>query len=320
MTTARSPRQPPLSAKPHQTRRPRKTPYCGMPKILMRSDVLPEEDNQACHVYILVHQHEPRFKIGVSVDPKIRLTALPEAFQIDEEQSLSLCLPSERRAYRIEKILHRALDDFRLLISGSANVGWPGGTEWFHLDGFLHAVELLERVPKGRSQETLRLQRLDGSEVDESLSLWKARGSGRRLRKEAAMRENVIQMRQIQTCFQAIAPYCGWSWRQAAMPSVDSLGRSVPALPERVVIRGLADVWEPGAIGPRYALSLSDTWMFHTGKGRSAGERRSMVSHIRFVAERPKDLELILVDRQTIEQWPGAALMLRIWESLLARE
>lgn len=305
-------------AGPHKPVRPRATPYCGMPKVLMQSDVASAEDRRPCHVYLLVHRYEARFKIGISVQPAIRLTALPEARQIDEEQSLTLCLPSQHRALRIEKILHKALDDFRLLVSSSLGVAWPGGTEWFHLDGFLHAVDLLQRLPRGRTQETLRLQRLDGGEVDESLCIWNTKGNERRLRKETAARENVIRMRQIRTHFQAIAPHCHWSWRPATKTGVDTLGRATPAQPERVVIHGLADLWEPGAIGPRYALGLSETWMFQTGKGREKGERRSMVSLIRFSAEQPKDLELHLIDRQSIQAWPGAAVMLRIWEEVLS--
>jgi hypothetical protein len=285
-----------------------------MPRIAMRSDSPSGEDQRPCYVYLLVHLYEPRFKIGISVEPAIRLTALPEASTIDEDQSLTLCLPSQHRALRIEKILHKALDDFRLVVSSSLGVAWPGGTEWFHLDGFLHAVDLLQRLPRGRTQETLRLQRLDGGEVDDSLCIWKIQGDERRLRKDTAARENVTRMRQIRMYFHAIAPHCNWAWRPATEAGVDALGRATPAQPERVVIQGLADLWEPGAISPRYALGLSETWMFQTGKGRKGVGRRSMLSLIRFSAEQPKDLELHLIDRQSILVWPGASLMPRVWE------
>lgn len=123
----------------------------------------------------------------------------------------------------------------------------------------MHAVDLLQRPPKGRTQDTLRLQRLDGDAVDESLYLWQTRGDERRLRQEATARENVIRMRQIWTAFQAIAPYCRWSWRPATEAGTDALGRATTMQPERVVIRGHADLWEPDALGPRYALGSSET-------------------------------------------------------------
>lgn len=84
------------------------------------------------------------------------------------------------------------------------------------------------------------------------------------------------------------------------------------------MIRGHADLWEPDALGPRYALNSSETWMFETGKGRKGHSRRSMVSLIRFSAEQPKDLELHLIDRPSLQAWPGAALMLRIWEEIMS--
>lgn len=303
--------------RPPKRHHPRARPFCGMPKVLMRSDLRPEEDGGPCHVYLLVHRHEARFKIGISVAPAVRLTDLPEANQIDHQQSLTLCLPSRGRALRIEKILHRALDDFRLDVHSSLGVPWDGGTEWFHLECFMHAVDLLQRLPKGRTQETLRLQRLDGDAVDESLYIWKTRGDERLLRREAVARENVIRMRQIWTAFQVIAPYCRWSWRPATEAGTDALGRATTMQPERVVIRGHADLWEPEALGPRYALGSSETWMFDTGKGRKEHSRRSMVSLIRFSPEQPKDLELHLIDRRTVQAWPGAALMLRILEEII---
>jgi hypothetical protein len=303
--------------RPHKRPKPHARPFCGMPKVTMRSDLRPEEDNEPCHVYLLVHRHEARFKIGISVAPTVRLSVLPEANQIDHEQSLTLCLPSKHRALRIEKILHKALDDFRLDVHSSLGVPWDGGTEWFHLECFMHAVDLLQRLPKGRTQETLRLQRLDGDAVDESLYLWKSRSDERRLRQEVLARENVIQMRQIWSAFQAIVPYCSWSWRPATGAGTDALGRVTPTQAERVVIRGLADLWEPEALGSRYALGFSKTWMFKTGKGRQGEGLRSMVSLIRFSAEQPKDLELHLIERQSMRDWPGAALMLRIWDEIV---
>lgn len=92
-------------------------------------------------------------------------------------------MPSKHRALQIEKNLHKALDDFRLQVHRRPSIPWPEGTGWVTwMEGFMHSVDLLQRLPKGRTQYTLRLQRLDGSEVDESLYLLKTRGDERRLR------------------------------------------------------------------------------------------------------------------------------------------
>ena len=99
-----------------------------------------------------------------------------------------------------------------------------------------------------------------------------------------------------------------------AFRSIDALGRTITAMPEMLVVRGLSDLWEPGAIGPRYAMGMSETWMFQTGGRGKVNELQSMVSLIRFSVEKPKDLEIHLIDRKIIQTWPGAALMLRIWD------
>ena len=285
----------------------------------MRTDLAPKESPKPCHVYLLVHRYEPRFKIGVSIDPDSRMNSLPEYLEIDEEQSLSLCLSSQKRAFGIERILHKALEDFRLHIRGKVAKTWPGGTEWFHLEGFLHAVQLLEHVPTGRTQETLRLQRLDGSEIDKHLYIWRAKSSEKTLRAERAARQNVIQIRKILAFLATVGKHCRLFWRPFAQASVDALGRHQSAQSERVVVMGLAELWEPGAIGPRFALSLSETWMFQTGKGQKSGEQQSLLTIIRFSAEQPKDLEFELIDRQNILRWPAGVLILRIWDEWLGR-
>lgn len=288
-----------------------------IPKIVRLSDLVPDDNPRPCHVYLLVHRHDARFKIGVSICPSQRLLNLPEAGQIDETQSMTLCLPSERRAHRLEKLLHRALEDFRLSLTYRSGEIPDGGTEWFHLDGFLHAVSLLRHLPKGRGQETLRLQHLDGRPVDESECFWMGLATERQLRMETAARQNALQMREIRQYLKAVAPYCDVVRQAPTKAGTDVLGRPIAAQPERVVIRGLRDLWEPGTIGARFALSASPTWMFQSGRGRAREERKSMVTLIRFCTDQPRDLEMHILDRAVIRQWPGAALMLRVWDERL---
>ena len=283
------------------------------PRVEAQSELRRDGKPRPCCVYLLVHAHEPRFKIGLSISPLTRLMSLPEARSIDKKESLMLELPSERSAFRVEKTLHRALEDFRVRVFDAQCGVWPGGTEWFELDAFMHAVDILRHMPLGKTQETVRLTRLDRSAVEDDFFCWKSAVSERELRREAAARQNVMQIRKVQHLIKTLECHRFCVWRPARAPSTDPLGRALPAQTERLVIKGLSDLWEPGAIGARVAIQASDTWMFQTGKGRKEGERRSMVSLIRYNPVHPKDLELHLIDRQTIQQWPGAALMLRIW-------
>lgn len=283
------------------------------PRVVSQSELRRDCKPRPCCVYLLVHDHEPRFKIGLSVAPLTRLMSLPEARSIDKKESLMLELPSQRSAYRVEKALHRALEDFRVRVFDAKCGVWPGGTEWFELDAFMHAVDILRHMPLGKTQETVRLTRLDRSAVEDDYFCWKSAVSERELRREAAARQNVMQIRKVQQLIKTLERHRVCLWRPAMAPTTDSLGRTLPAQTEHLVIKGLSNLWEPGAYGARVAIQASDTWMFQTGKGRKESERRSMVSLIRFSPDQTKDLELHLIDRQTIQQWPGAALMLRIW-------
>lgn len=299
--------------RPRRFRRALREELRDPPKVVAHSELRRDCKPRPCCVYLLVHDHEPRFKIGLSVSPLTRLMSLPEARSIDKKESLMLELPSQRSAYRVEKSLHRALEDFRVRVFDAQCGVWPGGTEWFELDAFMHAVDILRHMPLGKTQETVRLMRLDRSAVEDDYFCWKTAVSERELRREAAARQNVMQMRRVQQLIKTLERHCFCVWRPAKASTTDVLGRVLSARTEHLVIKGFSDLWEPGAYAARVAIQASDAWMFQTGKGRKAGERRSMVSLIRYSPDHPKDLELHLIDRQIIRQWPGAALMLRIW-------
>lgn len=80
------------------------------------------------HVYILRHRSEPRIKIGKanSLDGRLRRLDWPA---LDLERSMGLQVRSEEDAFRVERILHRAFEKWRL--PAQANVRGGGRTEWF---------------------------------------------------------------------------------------------------------------------------------------------------------------------------------------------
>lgn len=285
----------------------------GAPLVVPKSECSQERKARPCCVYVLVHAHEERFKIGLNIEPLARLMQLPEARVIDMKASLMLRLPSERSARRVEKTLHRALDDFRVRVFDAHGGVWPGGTEWFELAAFMHAVDLLRHMPKGRTQETLRLQYLDGSAVEDDFFSWKSAVSERDLRREEAARENVTKMRTIQRLLKTLMRHCKCTWVPAKGASTDALGRATAAQPERLLIHGIRNLWEVGAISARVAINATDLWMFRTGKRRQWEKSQTMVSLIRYNQDSPTTLEFHVVDRQIIRQWPGAKMILRIW-------
>lgn len=115
-----------------------------------------------CSVYLLVHAHAPRFKIGQSNDPWVRGQNLPEAGFIQWGRSLQAVFPSRSRAAQVESMLHRALAAFRLNYKLHKGAAWDGSTEWFTQSGFRHAVNLLKVTPtQGEGSEPARLIPVD---------------------------------------------------------------------------------------------------------------------------------------------------------------
>lgn len=93
-----------------------------------------------------------RFKIGVAIDPRLRLKGLPEGERIDLRASTQRALPSAQRAHQVESALHKALAPMRL----SPGHRDDGYTEWFDLSGLATARMLLETLPDSETGSPLR--------------------------------------------------------------------------------------------------------------------------------------------------------------------
>ncbi|MDN3923220.1 GIY-YIG nuclease family protein [Roseateles violae] len=96
-------------------------------------------------VYLLQRLDRRRFKLGWAVNPIQRLRSLPEydAQQLDLEASRVLWLPSARRAWDLERAMHRTLAPFKTPASHRGD----GHTEWFQGSATIPALELLSRFP-----------------------------------------------------------------------------------------------------------------------------------------------------------------------------
>ena len=89
----------------------------------------------AAYVYLLVHSHEARFKIGKSADVLARARALGIR-EFSLEKSWVLKVPNETRALQVEQALHRIFDPWRVpkdVLRGRAPLPRKGYTEWFRL-------------------------------------------------------------------------------------------------------------------------------------------------------------------------------------------
>lgn len=97
-------------------------------------------------VYLLVHENDRMFKIGVSDEPMRRSRSLPQARRINWTRSRHVDLPSRDRAFEVEGALHKSLKPY------SAKVFYGDGrTEWFRIEAFPLALSLLHTIPKDGS-------------------------------------------------------------------------------------------------------------------------------------------------------------------------
>lgn len=115
----------------------------------------PSRRHQPCSVYLLVHEFEPRFKIGLSQDPLKRAMILPDSPHLQWDACVKATLPTRDRAYQVERAMHKALAVFRIHVRGDDGQVWDGGSEWFDLKGLSHAINLLSMMPEGEDSEKL---------------------------------------------------------------------------------------------------------------------------------------------------------------------
>lgn len=96
------------------------------------------------YVYFLVgkNDHSGYFKIGLSADPYSRQGGLQQ--EVDLERSVCVGYKAEE-ARENERWLHTYFADFRICRSAIGNGG--GCTEWFAMECFDDAVEILEANP-----------------------------------------------------------------------------------------------------------------------------------------------------------------------------
>ena len=241
-----------------------------------------------CSVYLLVHRHDRRFKIGRSQDPWVRGQQLPEANFIEWERSLQCVLPSPARASQVERMLHRALAAFRLNFKPLYLSGWDGSTEWFSQHAFRHAVNILQATPSdGHLSEPMRLLPVQRPRQDASPAaataapaiaspdLERAPLSPAQIRDHLAARHNVERM----TAILEMLTQLGWEHELHLRDP-----QTAPqALPARVQIEGLRGHWSGESMRARYAVTDTAQYVFHSAHAQPGRREVSLLRFIRYV-------------------------------------
>lgn len=269
-----------------------------------------------CFVYLLVHLQDARFKIGVSRAPEYRLQLLPDAEAIDQDHSLKAELPSSQRAHQVESMLHKALSGFQTRIQRKPGDSQDGDTEWFHLEGFAKACELLSLVPIGANAAVPDIRYFDGRLWSSQAYRWHLPFTPAQKRWQDAGDFNVQRMRHIYSHLVALELRCHIVWKPAVSAHVDALGRSVPARPAILVIRNLKNCWDPWALSARFEVVSSALWQFQTGRKSVGQSTHSLASLIRYSPQSPADLEVVLGGLGRLGDLPAGDRVQQLWHQI----
>ena len=275
-----------------------------------------------CSVYLLVHEHDRRFKIGLSQTPLARARHLPEGPCIDWRSSLQVVFPNQGRASQIERMLHKALASFRLDLAAIHRTSWDGSTEWFAQSGFRHAINLLRVTPTAGDLSSLaRMQPLDQT-------LHPDRGNGKWHEAEH-LNDSKDALTLIQERHQGAAEYnrqqlaviaemltvLSWSLRIEVQKCQE---RPTP-LPALVRIHGLKDDWSEAMMKARFQVLDSERWALHTGDAAPKPHVTPLVKLIRYSSTAPQVLELVVNDLKVIGRLPGGHDVVAQWRALCQR-
>ncbi|MDE2076987.1 MAG: GIY-YIG nuclease family protein [Burkholderiales bacterium] len=116
------------------------------------------QTTQACFLYLFVHKVEPRLKIGISIEPIVRLSQLEEAGEVDVSRSLVVRLDCLKRARELECMLHKALSPHRL--NPDIRRRHDGDTEWFAMSALPLATQLILEAPNSSQSVGFLLESL----------------------------------------------------------------------------------------------------------------------------------------------------------------
>ena len=307
--------------------------------------------DRPCSVYLLVHAHDQRFKIGLSKDPWTRGQNLPEGAFINWERSLQVVLGSQTRASEVERMLHKALAGFRLNFKPLHQTLWDGSTEWFNQSAFCHAVNLLKVTPTGGPQselsELLPVHRQsihrnlctvatgsffkDSKVVTNAVCL--ASQSSHHVsprvpaeeqtlvppaaiqRWERAAQHNLKQIAEIVEAVSVLA----WNFKVVFAP----LQQGPSFVPAMVCVHGLRKDLSQEAFRARCKITCSDLWAFHSAGRMESRRIVPLVKLMRYPDATPDVLTLELNDLSLIKALPQGRQVvskwLELWETLTSK-
>ncbi|MDO8651677.1 MAG: GIY-YIG nuclease family protein [Undibacterium sp.] len=276
---------------------------------------MPQLDVDKNYVYLMKHNSADRFKIGLSNCPTARAGQLVEDRMISRTHSIQVAFPSRKRASEVERSLHKALGDYRFIFDNSCR--HDGDTEWFGMDGWHVAIELIKRIPIGRD-EVSKLESLLGvAYLDHASSAADSlKGFENDLNQKVF--ENLRRMDNVVNIFRELIYWCSRWQIKVSVETVKMPCKSKQATSLCILkITGLRQTWAVAELRLRYKLLNIDLYKFKTHATRGIHTEVSLVQHIEAV---PLGTDLIcmhLCSPVALKRLPGGEGIHVRWQMIL---
>lgn len=275
----------------------------------------PTPDADKTYVYLMKHLSAKRFKIGLSNSPSVRAGQLIEDSMICRSSSIQVAFPTRKRAGEVERSLHKALGDYRHSFNKSYR--HDGDTEWFGIDGWQVAIELIKRMPIGRD-EVSKLECLTGvAYLDHASS---ATDSLKDFENDLNRKvfENLRRMENVALTFSVLRYWCRQWQIKVSLEAVKMPRRSKRPMSFYILkIWGLHQTWSVAEMRLRYKLLDIDLYKFKTHASRGIHTEVSLVQHIEAV---PPGVDLIcmhLCSEVGLKRLPGGEGIHVLWQTIL---
>jgi len=258
-----------------------------------------------CYVYLMIHDSQSRFKIGLSLRPVVRMQQLPEADDVAVDRSVRVELPNFKRARQVESMLHKALAGFRLKLLDEDGQSWDGSTEWFNLAGLSNAINLLRVMPVANEPFVLaNLETFMGEPYRHAVAL--DIPTPAKVRKQPF---EDLNMRRMLAIFDVLN-----SLRQLFWMDVRQVNdRSGPV--ECLCIHDFRKEVDLGLMKVRNEVFSNDFWALSTGNGDATVP---LVRLIRYSLTTPGTLELVINNLAVIRKLPAGDRVAAVWQGHLA--
>ena len=279
-------------------------------------------NNGPCAVYLLVHSHAQRFKIGLSQDAWLRGQNLREASSIHWARSLQVLLPSRMRARQVEQMLQKALAAFRLDLSQGRGAAWDGSTEWFSIAALRHAVCLLQVTPVD-DDGLVRAQLIPASrdslmpaDTEATATPADIPTTGKNAEPPAAKGKhdpgqyNLEQVARMSEVLFTLS----WRYRVELVQGPVSGGAASPRA-ALIHINGIRENSEEVS-RDRFQVMAPELWALRSKAQRTCRLVVPLVRLIRYCPERPDALTLVINDLQLIRRLPEGLQIVAQWRAL----